>query len=180
MKPLRLLAMFSLLALIIAATNGAAVPIPLSASALLLLGFLVCNELRDGRVSTQQQLVATVTAELQAQTATATQMTALAQEEAKKRTQTVEAIAIVEGERNKWKEMFINCALGHSAAQDMMLREREKLVLRLRQLGDKPEKYLSPETERMIAEFKAKYADPAALEKRDRIIAPVDKPAGHE
>jgi hypothetical protein len=87
------------------------------------IGWFVTRKKRD-------ELVRQLSSALTEQAEKTTELAAAALGEQQKRIQVVEAIAIIERERDALRTKYWDCGLGHSAAQDMLMRE----IIRLRNI----------------------------------------------
>jgi hypothetical protein len=85
------------------------------------------------KLGEQARTMGDLSASLVEQTAKTAEASALAADEHKKRVQVVECIAVIENDRNGWRDRYWECGLGHSAAQELLMRE----IMRLRRVLDK-------------------------------------------
>jgi hypothetical protein len=120
-----------------------------------------------------------LTTELEAATLAVHEAQAAWQAEYEARTRHVEMVSVANGERDRWRDKFFECATMHSAAQEMLLREREVLMQQVRLLGRQPRG--NPAIDAVTAEFGQKFGK-KALENSGRISGgeAVDKPPSNE
>lgn len=85
-------------------------------------------KLMNGQAEQNKELCAALEVQIQK----TTEFAAHAADAEKRRVATVECIALIEGERNDWRNRYWECGLGHSAAQAMLMREivRQRAVLK--------------------------------------------------
>lgn len=111
----------------------------------LLLGVVLGWRLRkldiDDKVNHAFELllgqVDVLTAEIVTKSTELTAALTQAADEHQRRVQVVEMIAVVERDREQWKKMYWDCGLGHSAAQDLLMRQILKLRMQVQRLGGK-------------------------------------------
>lgn len=103
---------------------------------------------------------------------------ALVANEVRRRREVVECVAVVEKERNTWKEMYFRTGLGHSAAQNMLMREITRLSLLCKRAGIKNGE-IDPNIQRVVREFDEQNVAPIRAEKGGGIKSgsPVEKPS---
>ncbi len=107
------------------------------------------------------------------------EMSALAEKEHNQRVQVVECIAIIEKERNTWKEMAYRAGNGHSAAQAMLMREIVRLSDKARRAGLKNAD-ISPQIKRVVSEYAETFAAPPEAKNNGRISVATPAPVGIE
>lgn len=137
----------------------------------LLMGLLI------GRRQRQQQVVE-LTTELHQQAQVTIRMSRLASEERKSKNDTVEAIAIIEKERDKWKDMYFKASIGHGNAQAMLMRELGRLS-NLCQRNNLKNANVSADVRKVVAEFTQEFVAQNGTEKGEGIAggSQVAKPA---
>jgi hypothetical protein len=134
----------------------------------------------SGLLKEQTELSKAMRVELDQKSEEMKRLSAESAEHFKIRTQTVEMIGVSERERNVWKEKYLETAIGHSGAQEMMMREIGRLVLLCRR--NKIDVRQNPALVQVRDEFEKKFVAPIAPEDVERIagslrVKPVDKPA---
>ncbi len=85
------------------------------------------------------------------------------------RVRTVEAVAIAERNGENWKEKYFSAALGHSVAQQVMMREINRLFLLGQRAGIKNMR-VSDNISQVMAEFEQKHVAPIPPEEAVRIM----------
>src|SRR5690349_2291313 len=90
---------------------------------------------QSARAQMQAAAITDLAAELGATSAALVEANSRASSEHKQRVEIVECVAMIERERNMWKDKYWKAAFGHSAAQELLFAEITRLYRLCTQKG---------------------------------------------